>query len=228
MLRTKMMLLTFVIVALAVPSLWAQNAHLIRPKAAPNGSATCAAAIPGGVIPGYLEDTNKCSSGNGDSTSENGPQPTTCSDKGGVEAVYDVAVTVLGLGMNGWPNWSHPGVFAGIENNNPPVYGDSISIQTAIGLTTTQLQGVLGLELDDRHLHQYSVQFSGPSVSVSTGNFAAGGTNATLTPGAIRVAAICSSPALNRVVVTCMDCVTDPSKGNGAVAQIRGDNFKGF
>ena len=230
MLRTKMMFLTVVIVALAVPSLWGQKARLVRPQAAANGPAVCTVNV-GNPLPGYTAETNKCSSGNNSNKDANG-DPMTCSDKGGVEAAFDTPALVAGidtaLGKNGWPNWLHPSVFAGIENDNPPVYRESINIQTSIGVTTTQLQGVLGLEVDDLNFHTYLAEFSGPSVKISSGTFPVGGKNINTTPGAVRIAAVCSGPAINRVVVTCQDCTTDVSKGKGAVAQIRGDNFKGF
>ena len=75
MLRTKMMLLTVVVVALAVPSLWAQKERLVRPKPAADGSAVCV-AIPAGAPPaGYYASTNKCSSGNVNYGGINSKQP---------------------------------------------------------------------------------------------------------------------------------------------------------
>jgi hypothetical protein len=230
MLRTKTMLLTVVVVALAVPSLWAQKERLVRPKAAPNGPAICLAA-PIGIPPtGYYAETNKCSSGNANYGLENSKQAFvhTCSDRGGVEAVYDGALNVQGVGPgNTWPIWQNASEFGSTENNRPNVYSQSINIANEIGLTLNHEQGVLGLEVDNLTEQTFTVTFHTTAGDVSVGPTLVGG-QAEPDPFAQRFVAICSGPAITGVTVQCDSCTEVNGDGTSAIAQIRGDKFKGF
>jgi hypothetical protein len=84
MLRTKMILLTAVVVALAVSSIWAQKERLVRPKPALNGAAVCVATLAGTLPTGYYAETNKCSFGNRLQDPPNSVNgfATTCADRG--------------------------------------------------------------------------------------------------------------------------------------------------
>ena len=179
MLRTKMMLLTAVVVALAVPSIWAQQkSTIVRPKAAPNGAAVCVATLAGTLPTGYYASTNKCSSGNSlqDPPDSANGFATTCADMGGVEATYDQPISVVALPRaNGWPNWTGAPFVDAVESNNPPVYRSATSIASDIGLTLTNEQGILGLEVDNLHQHLYSVVFHTTVGDVSSGPALVGG-----------------------------------------------------
>ena len=233
MLRTKMMLLTVVIVALVVPSIWAQSASkatLVRPQAAPNGDPVCVAVPIGNPPAGYYASTNKCSSGNiiqDPSNSANG-FATTCADDGGVEAKYDQPISVVAIpAFNGWPSWNTPGTVGGTEANNPPIYRSATSAASEIGLTLTNEQGVLGLEVSNRRTHLYSVTFHTTVGDVSQGPALVGG-SVSPAPGPRRFVAVCSGPAITGVTAQCLDCTEVNGLGDTAVAQIRGDLFKGF
>jgi hypothetical protein len=230
MLRTKMMLLTAVVVALAVPSIWAQKERVVRPKEAPNGKAVCVATLAGTLPTGYYGETNKCSSGNSlqDPPDSANGFATTCADMGGVEATYDQPISVVALPKsNGWPSWATPAVVNAVESNNPPVYRSATSIASEIGLTLTNEQGILGLEVDNLHQHHYSVVFHTTGGDVSSGPALVGGT-VEPHPGPRRFVAICSGPAITGVTATCHDCTENHGLGDTAVSQIRGDKFKGF
>ena len=113
--RTKMVLITVLVAALAVPSLWAQKgkghrqsvkqikAELQR-QADTAGVAAICTGIAGGTGPtGYLAGTNKCSMssplyGLGNSLNN---AVSKCSDSGGVEATSDVGFTVGLAGVPG-------------------------------------------------------------------------------------------------------------------------------
>jgi len=231
MLRTKMMLLTAVVIALAVPSIWAQQkSTIVRPRPALNGAAVCVATLAGTLPTGYYASTNKCSSGNSlqdPPDSENG-FATTCADMGGVEATYDQPISVVALPRaNGWPSWATPGVVNAVESNNPPVYRSSTSIASEIGLTLTNDQGILGLEVDNLHEHHYSVVFHTTVGDVSSGPALVGG-HVEPHPGPSRFVAICSGPAITGVTVSCDSCTEAHGDGANAIGQIRGDKFKGF
>jgi hypothetical protein len=231
MLRTKMTLLTVVVVALAVPSLWAQKERLVRPKPAPNGAAVCTATLAGVLPAGYYAETNKCSSGNSLQDPPAGSAKgfaTTCADMGGVEAKYDQPISVEATPKtNGWPNWTGAPFVDAVESNNPPVYRNAIGIEDEIGLTLTNKQGILGLEVDNLHQHLYSVVFHTTGGDVSSGPQLVGGQR-TPFPFAQRFIAICSGPVITGVTATCNDCTELHGLGDTAVSQIRGDKFKGF
>jgi hypothetical protein len=230
MLRTKTILLTVVVVALAVPSLWAQKERLVRPKAAPNGAAVCVATLAGTLPTGYYAETNKCSSGNSlqDPPDSVNGFATTCADRGGVEATYDQPISVVALpNANGWPNWTGAPFVDAAESNNPPVYRSAISIADEIGLTLTNDQGILGLEVDNLHQHHYLVVFHTTGGDVSAGPQLVGGQHSPH-PMAQRFVAICSGPTITGVTAACLDCTEGHGLGDTAVSQIRGDKFKGF
>src|SRR5271169_354164 len=232
--RTKMMLLTVVIVALAVPSIWAQNMRrstIERPQPNVDGSAVCIAVPIGNPPAGYYASTNKCSSGNllqDPPDSANG-FATTCADMGGVEATYDQPISAVATpAFNGWPSWRTPGTVGGTEANNPPIYASATSIASEIGLTLTNPQGVLGLEVSNRHTHLYTVTFHTTAGDVSQGPALVGGPGFPPNPGPRRFVAVCSGPAITGVTAQCDDCTVVNGDGDTAVAQIRGDLFKGF
>jgi hypothetical protein len=231
MLRTKTMLLTVVVVALAVPSLWAQKERLVRPKPAADGSAVCVVTGTGTPPAGYYAATNKCSSGNANYGNGNSKQAFvhTCSDRGGVEAVYDGALNVQGVGRgNTWPApWQNAFEVGSSENAQPDVYSNAINIASEIGLKLSHLQGVLGLEFNNLTLQTYTVTFHTTAGDISSVPIQAGGT----TPDvgfAQRSVAVCSGPAITGVTVQCTTCSETNGDGTNAVAQIRGDKFKGF
>jgi hypothetical protein len=230
MLRTKTMLLTVVVVALAVPSLWAQKELLVRPKANPDGSAVCVAA-PIGIPPaGYYASTNKCSSGNANYGFGNSLQATVshCSDSAGVEATYDAGLTVSAVGRgNTWPIWANPSTAGSSENYQVNVYGQAINISNEIGLTLKNKQGFFGLEVDNLTEQTFNVTFHTTAGDVSVGPTLVGGT-AEPDPFAQRFVAICSGPAITGVTVLCTSCSDTNGDGQSAIAQIRGDKFKGF
>jgi hypothetical protein len=230
MLRTKTMLLTVVVVALAVPSLWAQKERLVRPRPALNGDAVCVATLAGTLPTGYYASTNKCSSGNSLQDPPNSANgfATTCDDMGGVEGTYDQPISVVALpGSNGWPSWATPGVVDAVESNNPPVYRSATSAASEIALTLTNEQGILGLEVDNLHQHHYSVVFHTTVGDVSSGPALVGG-SVEPHPGPRRFVAVCSGPAIKGVTASCLDCTEVNGLGDTAVSQIRGDLFKGF
>jgi hypothetical protein len=232
MLRTKMMLFTVVVVAVAVPSLWAQRGRLVRPNPAPDGAAVCVAS-PTGIPPaGYYASTNKCSSGNANYGMGNSLNVTvgTCSDKGGVEATYDQGLNVNGVGAgNFWPKWGNPFSPANVENVSPNVWGQTISIATEIALTLTHEQGVLGLEVSNLTPQMFTVTFHTTvgDVSLPTPQ-GVGGTAFPIDPGAQRFVAICSGPAIKGVTVKCDTCSELSGDGETAIGQIRGDEFSGY
>src|SRR5215469_15088496 len=98
MLRVKMTLVTLLVAALAVPSLWAQRksikeiqSELQKRAEELHVPAVCNAVISGNTPPkGYFTETNKCSSG----LAETGPGFTrvtvarTCADQGGTEVTW--------------------------------------------------------------------------------------------------------------------------------------------
>jgi hypothetical protein len=230
MLRTKMMLFTVVVVALAVPSLWAQK-RLVRPEPAPDGSPVCVAA-PTGIPPaGYYASTNKCSSGNANYGMGNSLNVTvgTCSDKGGVEVTYDQGLNVNGVGKgNFWPVWGDPSAPANVENVSPNVWGQTISIATEIGLTLKHEQGVFGLEVSNLTPQMFTVTFHTTvgDVSLPTPQYVGGTVQPD--PFAQRFVAICSGPAIKGVTVKCATCSELSGDGETAIGQIRGDEFLGY
>ena len=214
MLRTKTMFLTVVLVALAVPSLWAQKERLVRPRANPDGTAVCVVTGTGTPPAGYYAATNKCSSGNANYGMGNSRNVTvaTCSDSGGVQATYDTARNVAGVGRgNTWPApWQNGFEVGSSENAAPNVYTDTINITNEIGLKLTHLQGVLGLEFNNLSLQTYVVTFHTTVGDLSSVPIQAGGT----TPDvgfAQRSVAVCSGPAIKGVTVQCTTC-TDTTK----------------
>jgi hypothetical protein len=231
MLRTKTMLLTVVVVALAVPSLWAQKERLVRPKAAADGSAVCVVGGTGTPPQGYYASTNKCSSGNANYGIGNSIQATVlhCSDSGGVEATYDGPLNVQGVGTgNTWPAPWQNGFEAGSsENAQPDVYSNAINIANEIGLKLSHRQGVLGIEFNNLTLQTYVVTFHTTVGDISSVPILAGGTTPD-TGFAQRSVAVCSGPAITGVTVQCTTCSETNGDGANAVAQIRGDRFKGF
>jgi hypothetical protein len=232
MLRTKMMLFTVVVVALAVPSLWAQRKRLVRPERAANGDPVCI-ATPTGIPPaGYYAETNKCSSGNANYGFGNSLNLTvgTCADKGGVEVTYDQGLDVVGVGPgNFWPNWGNPFAPANVENVSPNVWGQSIFIATEIGLTLTHEQGVLGLEVSNLTPQMFTVTFHTTvgDIKLPTPQNV-GGTAFPIDAGAQRFVAICSGPAIKGVTAHCDSCTETSGAGQTAIAQIRGDKFAGY
>jgi hypothetical protein len=236
MLRTKTMFLTVVVVALAVPSLWAQKERLVRPKAAPDGSAVCVVTGTGTPPVGYYASTNKCSSGNANYGNGNSQQAFVahCSDSGGVEATYDKALNVQGVGRgNTWPApWQNGFEVGSSENAQPDVYSQAISIANTISLKLSHLQGVLGLEFNNLTLQTYIVTFHTTVGDIKSVPILAGGTTPD-TGFAQRSVAVCSGPAITGVTVSCApqdggSCTETSGDGSSAIAQIRGDKFKGF
>jgi hypothetical protein len=230
MLRTKTMLLTVVVVALAVPSLWAQKERLVRPRPAADGSATCVAAPIGTPPPGYYASTNKCSSGNVNYGGPNSKQTfvNNCSDSGGVEAAYDHPFEVNAVDGGTWPApWGAVFTMGTVENQQPDIYQNAISITTEMGLKLSHLQGVLGLEASNLTVQTFTVTFHTTAGDVSVGPTKVGG-SVEPDPGAERFVAICSGPAITGVTVNCDSCTDVHGSGHNAIAQIRGDKFKGF
>jgi hypothetical protein len=231
MLRTKMMLLTAVVVALAVPSLWAQKERLVRPKPAADGSAVCVVGGTGTPPPGYYASTNKCSSGNANYGMGNSLNKfvRNCSDSGGVEATYDGPLDVQGVGTgNTWPApWQNAFEVGSSENASPNVYSTAIRIANEIGLNLRHLQGILGLEFNNLTLQTYTVTFHTTVGDISSLPILAGGTTPD-TGFAQRSVAVCSGPAITGVTVHCDTCTETNGDGATAIGQIRGDKFKGF
>jgi hypothetical protein len=231
MLRPKTMLLTVVVVALAVPSLWAQKERLVRPKAAPDGSAACVAAPVGLPPAGYYASTNKCSSGNVNYGKPNSRQTFVqhCSDSGGVEARYDQGLIVNAVSPGGtWPiSWGASAAPFNVESVSPDIYGNSVNIATEIDLKLSHVQGVLGLEASNLTVQTFTVTFHTTAGDVSVGATSVGGSSEP-DPGAQRFVAICSGPAITGVTVNCDSCTDTNGDGANAIAQIRGDKFKGF
>jgi hypothetical protein len=252
MLRTKTMLLTVVVVALAVPSLWAQNKRtvgtpspsLTQLKAELQARATalgvpavCTASDTGSFPPpGYYPGTNKCSSGNanlGNGQSIQGPSAT-CADRAGVEGKWNPGGRNVELpaGVSGSPFsfWGSSFFANVVENQNPDVYGDVINIQTDTDLTLKNRQGVFGFEVSnsDPTVQTYSVTVHTTAGDVSVGPFQAGGSDPLLDPGAQRIVAVCNAPAITGVHISCTSCSDLSGDGKTGIAQIRGDKFKGF
>ena len=230
MLRSKTMLLTVVVVALAVPSLWAQKERLVRPRPAADGSAVCVAVTPGAAPTGYYASTNKCSSGNVNYGGTNSLQTfvTHCSDSGGVEATYDGLLGVNAVDGGTWPApWGAIFTMGTVENQQPDIYQNAQSLATEIGLKLTHLQGVFGLEASNITVQHFTVTFHTTAGDVSVGPTEVGG-QVEPDPGALRFVAVCSGPAIRGVTVNCDDCTELHGNGHNAIAQIRGDKFKGF
>jgi len=246
--RTKMMLFTVLVAALAVPSLWAQKKHedeaisrmsikqikhllQARAKAAGVPAACLASSL---APPTYLAATNKCSSGNADlgtpSTSLQGGS-STCSDKGGVEATFTVARTVgaVGPGQAFAGPWNS--TFTGpssIENSQPDVYGDSIFIQSSIEYTLKRPEGVTGFEFSNLTPQTYDVTFSNSTGVLAVAKGVPAGGTVEPDPAAARVVAVCNVPAITNVLIECTSCSELNGDGTNWIAQIRGDKFLGF
>jgi hypothetical protein len=107
------------------------------------------------------------------------------------------------------------------------VYDQAINIANEIGLTLKHNQGVLGLEVDNLTVQTFTVTFHTTAGDVSVGATSVGGT-AEPDPFAQRFVAICSGPAITGVTVQCNSCTEVNGDGESAIAQIRGDKFKGF
>jgi hypothetical protein len=147
---------------------------------------------------------------------------------GGVEATYDQPISVVALPRsNGWPKWTGAPFVDAAESNNPPAYRSATSAASEIALTLTNEQGVLGLEVDNLHVHHYSVVFHTTVGDVSVGPQLVGGLTEP-DPFAQRFVAVCSGRAIKGVTAACLDCTEVNGLGDTAVSQIRGDLFKGF
>jgi hypothetical protein len=254
MLRIKMLLLTGLVVALAVPSLWAQKKedgalmrmsiqHIkqtLQARATATGAAAvCVAVISGNTPPSnYLAGTNKCSSGNALYGSGNSINAfvTTCADKGGVEGTWGpngrtveppAAVPFSGSPFTFWGNLFAAG---SVELANPDVYGDLINIQSETDLTLKRKEGVFGLEFSnsDPTVQTYDVTVHATDGDHLLPNVSVGGSNSELDPGAQRPIAVCNTPAITGITLTCTSCSELSGDGETGVAQIRGDKFLGF
>src|SRR5215472_5897963 len=242
MLRTKMMLLTVLVAALAVPSLWAQKKHKKMPESQPSVkkiqqelqskantaavSAVCT-GLAGGLAPaGYLAGTNKCSSssplyGFGDSINTT---VGTCSDKGGVEGTYAAGMNVAQAGVPGalFSSWGGPFNVGGTEYSTPDIYFPAISPNPDVNITLKRNEGVFGLEVDNTTEQTNDVTFHTTAGDVALPGTLVGGLAEPFSQ-AQRFIGICNAAAITGVTLHCADC-TDLS-GPTAFAQVRGDKF---
>jgi hypothetical protein len=239
MLRNKTMLLTVVVVALAVPSLWAQKsvkeikAELQKQAEELRVPVACSVTA-GGLQPsGYISSTNKCSSssplyGFGNSLNTT---VSTCSDKGGAEANYQktgggpLGLTVSQAAVDGSPFtfWGAAENVGGWEWAWPDIYSPAISPSPDIVLALKRAEGVVGLEVDDVTESDYTVTFATGAGNIS-GTALTGGVVAS-NPGAQTFVAICSgAPSITKITVHCKAC----SNAFTNIGQIRGDKFLGF
>jgi hypothetical protein len=251
MLRIKMLLLTGLVVALAVPSLWAQKKNealmrtpinhikqVLQARATATGqAAVCLAVISGNTPPpGYLAGTNKCSSSNAQYGNGNSINPfvTTCADKGGVEGNWGEGGRTVELpaGVSGSPFsfWGNGFAAGSVEQQNPDVYGDLTNIQSTAELTLKRKESVFGLEFSnsDPAVQTYDVTVHTTAGDQVLPNVSVGGSNSELDPGAQRPIAVCNAAAITGITLTCTSCSELSGDGKTGVAQIRGDKFPGF
>jgi len=248
MLRTKTMLFTLVVIAMAVPSLWAQKKHEKLPEGQPSvkliqqdlqskadtaGVSAVCTAIAGGVGPaGYLAGTNKCSSSNALYGFGNSINTTvsTCSDKGGVEGSWqNTSGGALGLTVGQAAVGSSPFLLWGAAENVggwewawPDIYSPAISPSPDIVVALKRAEAVFGFEVSDLTESTYTVTFA-----TTAGNVTATVLTGGVIPsdnGAQRFIGICNVPAITSATIHCSACTSAAT----AVAQIRGDKFLGF
>jgi hypothetical protein len=251
MLKVKLMLVTVLVAALAVPSLWGQKedtlarrsikqikAELQARATALNVPAVCQLVITGNIPPGgYFSGTNKCSSsnanyGNGQSINS---FVGTCADKGGVEGTWGPFGRTVEdpAGTSGSPFtfWGNGFAAGSVEIQNPDVYGDSTNIATDTTLTLKSKQSVLGLEFSNSdptvQLYTVTVHTSTAGDLVVPG-VRVGGSSMELDPGAQRPVAICNARVITGIDLSCTSCSELSGDGKTGVAQIRAAEFPGF
>jgi hypothetical protein len=254
--KAKMMLLTLLVAALAVPSLWAQKQKgperhpsvdeirqalqrggdelerigmpVVRSNATP--AAICT-AIGGGLAPaGYLAGTNKCTSSvpvYGLGDSLN-TTVSACADKGGSEGTWGVGMTVgqAGATSSVFPSWGGPFNVGGTEFSSPVYYTPAISPSPNVVLTLKAKQAVFGLEVSNPTQQSYTVTFGTTAGTVGT------------IPTTINVGGVAEPDSqAQRFIAICnvaaIQSVTIQCNGCAdaaatAVSQIRGDKFPGF
>ena len=254
--KSKMMLLTLLIAALAVPSLWAQKKensgrmsinqikHKLQSEAGRselenNGMvvvrststpAVCTGSAGGAGPTGYLAGTNKCTSSVPSYGFGNSLNATaaTCADKGGVEGTWAVGMNVATATVAGDPftSWGGPFNVGGTEYVGPVYYTPAISPTPDVNLTLKRNEGVFGLEIDNTTQQSYSVTFHTTAGDVALPPIDIGGLAEPFSQ-AQRAVGVCNAAAITGVTVHCNDC-SEVSSGPTAVAQIRGDKFPGF
>jgi hypothetical protein len=235
-------LVTVVVIALAVPSLWAQKKKMperlpsvneiqqsLQKEADTTAVLTCTALPIGPPPAGYYAGTNKCSSSNANYGSGNSINATvgTCSDKGGVEGTWALGMGVAQVGLNYlFTVWDGGGLAGGnVENLNPDIYTLRFPKFHDVTLTLKRNESIFGLEVNNTGPQNYTVTFHTTAGDVTSGQSYIGGESGP-DPGAQHFIAICNAVAITGVTVHCDDCSL--SSGPTAVAQIRGDKFPGF
>lgn len=239
--RTKMMLFTVLVAALAVPSLWAQKksiqtikAELQRQATATGVPAVCSIAS---VTPtNYLAGTNKCSSSSPAYTLGSSLNVTvsTCADKGGVEGNWESGGNPLGMGVtqagvpgSAFTSWGAAFNVGGTEYPFPDVYSPALRpAPSEVSLKLKRNESVFGFEISNETQQTYQVTFHTSNAGdLATGRVTLGGV-AEPDVQALRFIAICNTAAITGVTTLCDDC--SELSGQTTIGQIRGDKFPGF